>query len=67
MLKERSQLAIDTAIVRRICKAMRKFGKTSPPYDTIKERRSKSDNGKVQGCAEWIFELRFGLGFDSVF
>ena len=40
LLKERSQLAIETAIVSKICNAMRKFGKTSSPYDKINERKS---------------------------
>ena len=40
LLKERLQLAIETAIVSKICNAIHKFGKTSSPYDKINESKS---------------------------
>jgi len=48
-LKDRSQLAIDTAIVSINCKANRRFGKTlSSPYSTMNVRRSSGlDNTKL--------------------
>ncbi|KAH3827297.1 hypothetical protein DPMN_129228 [Dreissena polymorpha] len=47
LLKERSHLAIDTASVKTInCRAIRKFGKTSP-YDTMKEISLKGFDGKA--------------------
>ena len=45
LLKDRSQLAIETGIINKICREIRRFGKTSSPKDTIKPRRAKGVSG----------------------